>query len=176
MRPSRRTLLLGAGASTVLVVAGATALVLQPTLLRTPRTALRVLDQRLFSVLAAVGDRVCPAVSGLPSAWDLQVPERADAVLDTLHEASTAEVLLALRLLESGLFGLLDGRATAFTRASPETQDRALLAWRDSTIPERKAGYKALVSLVSSLYWSSEETWPHLGYDGPPRFPSEALP
>jgi hypothetical protein len=170
VRVSRRALLVGGSA--LAVAAGGLGLVaLQPSVLREPRAPLTVLDAVAFSTLAAAAERICPAAANLPSAWELQVPEAVDAYLATRDEATAAEVVQLLHLLESGLAGLaLDGRPRAFTACSAATQDTVLAAWRDSRLGPRKTGYKALLALVSSAYWAHPETWPHVGYPGPPRF------
>lgn len=171
-RLGRRAFLKGGLAIAALGATAGALLELQPTVWRAPRQALKVLDERMFSVLAALADRICPATDGLPSAWELRVPEKVDAWLDTLHEASVSEAILALRLLESGLLGLLlDGRPRAFTACPAEVQDRVLRAWRDSALLERRVAYRALAGLVSSTYWGEQATWRHVGYPGPPAFP-----
>ena len=168
---TRRALLIGASAVVATGGLGLALVGLQGSVLREPRAPLQVLDRPTFSTLAAAADRICPATQDLPSAWELQVPEGVDSYLATLHEASAADVVNLLRLLESGVAGLvLDGRPRPFTACSGSAQDAVLAAWRDSRIGPRKAGYKALVALVSSGYWSLPETWAHLGYPGPPRF------
>lgn len=151
---------------------------LVPGVSREARRPLQALDPLGFSVLAAVAERVCPAVGGLPSAWDLEVPEAVDGLLAGAHSASVADVVQLLHLLESGLLALaLDGRPLRFTASGPTAQDRALAAWRDSGLEARRSGYKVLVSLVSASYWANPATWKHLGYGGPPRFgPPEVLP
>ena len=170
MRPSRRAVLAG-GTGAILLGLGA------PGASRAgppaPRRALRVLDVRTFSILAAVADRICPGGDGLPSAWALEVPEQVDAFLDRIDPASAAEVGQVLLLLESGLLGLaLDGRIRPFTSSAPEVQDRILDGWRTSRWTLRSAAWKALASAVSAAYWADPRTWAHLGYPGPPRFPS----
>jgi hypothetical protein len=166
----RRTVLLAGAAAGVVALCGGV-LALQPTALRTPRRALLALDPVTFSVLAALADRVCPAGGGLPSAWDLEVPEQIDAYLDALHPAARDEVIHLLHLLESGLVGLiLDRRPRAFSAATDATRDRVLEAWRDSRIGPRRTGYKVLLALVGSTYWGNPALWRHLGYPGPPRF------
>ncbi len=170
MTPTRRGLLkLGLLGSALLGVGGV-GLALQPTHARAPRVALRALDERTFSILAAVADAVCPGADGLLGAWELQVPERVDAHLDRLHPADVAELKQALLLLENGLAGLvLDGRPRAFSACDLETRSRVLARWKQSRIGVRRQAYRALVSLVSASYWTQPATFAFVGYPGPPR-------
>ncbi len=116
-------------------------------------------------MLAAVADRVCPGGAGLPTAWDLEVPEKVDAVLARLHPANASDLHRALLLIDNPLAGLLlDARPVAFTRASDETRDRILDTWRTSRLEVRRAAYLAIVGLVSAAYWSDPHTFAHLGY------------
>ncbi|MEQ1571455.1 MAG: gluconate 2-dehydrogenase subunit 3 family protein [Myxococcota bacterium] len=168
MRLSRRALLLGGAAAGIGAAAG---LALQPTAHRAPRRALGVLDPVAFSTLAAAVDAICPAAHGAPDPWALQVPEAIDQVLAAADPRAAAEVVQLLHALENGLAGfVLDQRPWSFTRSSDAGRAAALAAWRDSRLGPRRAGYHALVALVSATYWSHPATWPHLGYPGPPRF------
>lgn len=155
-----------AGAS-VLAVGGA-ALVFRPSVLRTPRTTLVALSEKEFSVLAAVADRVAPARAPLPSAWEVQVPEKIDALLATVEAGTRDEIRQALNLLESAAAGmLLDGRTSTFTASSPEEQDRVLAAWRSSDLAPRRQAFKALNSLCGATYWADPAVYRHIGYPGP---------
>lgn len=172
MTPTRRTVLRGGVLGGLLLAAAGAGLALQPGRLREPSKPLRALDARTFSVLAAVADRVCPGGRGLPSASELGVPERVDALLDALDPGNAADLSQALRLIENGLPGLLlDGRPRAFTACDPATQDRVLERWRTSRLTVRRTAWKALVALISSAYWSDARTFGFVGYPGPPRFP-----
>ena len=177
-RPIRRRTLLAAIGGAGLAASGLTAVGLAawPTLQRTPRRALRVLDGTTFSILAAVADRVCPATASLPSAWDLEVPEQIDDMLYGLHEDSANELLLALRLLDNGLLGIIDGRIRPFTRCDGEAQDRILARWRDSRVTVRRATFLGVTRLAAAAYWSNPATFAHVGYPGPPVFARPAPP
>src|SRR5690606_41363278 len=81
MAITRRTLLrygLGGG---LLLLAGGAGLSLQPSRRRAPRAPLRALDERSFSVLAAVVDRMLPPLPGYPSAAELGSANRLGAFL-----------------------------------------------------------------------------------------------
>jgi hypothetical protein len=168
--PSRRVVLVAAAAGAASL--GFAGIAAWPSRLRAPRTTLRVLDANTFSTMAAVADRVCTGTSsgGLPSAWDLEVPEKVDEALWGMHPGTAADVLGALKLLETGLFGAVDGRIRPFTRLSPAGQDRVLERWRTSRIGIRRSAFTALASLAAAAYWSHPSTFAHVGYPGPPRF------
>lgn len=162
--PSRRRLLWSLALGAAAVAAGV-GLAVVPPAARAPREPLRALTERSFAVLAAVADRVCPGGPGLPDAWELEVPEKVDAVLARLHPANATDLHRALLLLDNPLAGLLlDGRPATFTRASDETRDRILASWRTSRLQVRRASYQAIVGLVSAAYWSDPRTFAHLGY------------
>jgi hypothetical protein len=130
-----------------------------------PRAPLRALTPRSYRVLVAVAARVCPGGPGLPSAWELEVPEKVDAVLARLHPAHAIDVHRALLLLESALTGLmLDGRPVSFTRAGDLVQDHVLESWRTSRIGVRRRAFRAIVGLVAAAYWSDPRTFAHSGY------------
>ncbi len=171
MEPSRRRFIQVGIAGAALLAVGGVGLSLQGTVLRAPARPLRALDARSFSVLAALADRVCPGGDGLPGASEVQVAERLDDLLFAAAPAMAEEVSQALALLENALAGaIFDQRFTPFTAASPAAQDRVLERWRTSRLSVRRAAFKALVGLCNLTYWGAPETWPSLGYPGPPDF------
>jgi hypothetical protein len=129
-----------------------------------------VLDPATFSTLAAAADRICDSGGQLPSAWDLEVPEQVDAALWGMHPGTAGEVRMALRLLELGLLGPIDGRIRPFTRLQDEAQDRLLERWRTSRFAPRRGAFTAVANLSSAAYWSNPATFAHVSYPGPPRF------
>jgi hypothetical protein len=162
--PSRRRLLWSLALGGAAVAAGV-GLAVVPPAGRVPRVPLRALTDRSFAVLAAAADRICPGAAGLPNAWELEVPEKVDAALARLHPAHATDLHRALLLLDNPLAGLLlDARPVAFTRASDESRDRILEAWRTSRLEVRRSAYQAIVGLVSAAYWSDPLTFAHIGY------------
>lgn len=146
---------------------------LLPPVPRTPRTPLRALGPGAFAILAAVTEALTPEADGLPSGWALQVPENVDRQLDRLHPGDVDEFAQALWILESPAAGLLlDQRVGRFTSASLAERQRVLEAWRTSALPDRRKAYRALSGLVNAAYWAHPQTYPHVGYPGPPRFPT----
>jgi hypothetical protein len=130
-----------------------------------PKRALKVLDERRFAILAAVAARTVTA----PKADPVEVAHRVDDYLALQTTEVKGDVKNLLLLFENALAGLLfDFRAKPFTRLSPESQDAVLLAWRDSRILVRRAGYHALRKLTLSAHWSMPEHWADAHYPGPP--------
>ncbi|MCB9684896.1 MAG: gluconate 2-dehydrogenase subunit 3 family protein [Alphaproteobacteria bacterium] len=167
MRPTRRQLLLGGVGATALVGLGAAGLQLRPGVIRAPRRPLLALDPVAFSVIAAVADRVCPAVDGLPSAWELEVPERVDELMSRMEPGQATDVGRALLLLESPLVSVLfGGPPTPFTRLDGARQDAVLASWRDGRALRRTV-WRAATQLVKGTYWSHPSTWQHIGYARP---------
>lgn len=171
MALSRRTILRYGLGGALLLSAGGVGLSLQPTRLRQPAGPLQVLDERTFSVLAAVADRITPGGGGLPPARELQVAEKVDALLARLHPADAGEMRQALLLLENALAGLvLDGRARPFTRLEPEEQDEVLRSWQHSRLHLRRTAWAAIHGLCAAAYYASPAIHPLLGYPGPPDY------
>ncbi len=163
---TRRRLLFGAGAGTLLLALGGASVALRPTVLRKPRRPLRALDPTAFSILTAVVEVICPVD---PSPIALEIPEDIDAFLATCDPRVTHEVAAALRLVENALPSLLlDGDLRpAFSACSIEQRRRVLRAFRDSRIGLRRTIYKALQALVTASYYGHPATFTISGYDPP---------
>lgn len=169
----RRHFLAVSGAGAVVLGLAGVGLALRPTVMREPRVALAALDPTSFSILAAAADRICLGGDGLPTPWELQVPEAIDAYLTTVHPGVLAELTQALAFLENPLPALfLEGRVQTFTAASPHGQDAVLRAFSTSRIGLRRTVYKALVALVTSTYWADARVMGFTGYQ-PLRFGTE---
>lgn len=163
-----RRFFLSAGVGGLVLTLGGVGLALRPGRRLAPPDGLRVLDAVSFSVLAALADRLCPAVRGLPAASALGVPALVDAQLARMHPADAAELRQGLLLIENGLAGLLfEGDPTPFTARSAAGQDLALLSLRDSGLAVRRGLYKAVRGLVMAAYWGHPRMYGASGYDGP---------
>jgi hypothetical protein len=165
-----RRWLLGVGVAAV-GAAACGGLLLQRTRIRQARSALLQFDPEQFSVVAAVADRVCPgdAAAGLPTAWELFVPEKVDALVDRLPRASQVDLKAGIGLLESALPGLLlDGTARPFTTLTGEAQDRVLRRCQTSRFLLRRTAFRALAGLINGAYWADPRVYAFVGYPGPP--------
>ena len=131
-----------------------------------PRRPLQVLDAAGFNVLAVAAERAVRA----PGADPAELAHAVDTVLSRGTPEAQDDFRRLLQLLENGLAGLLlDGRPQPFTRLSPAGQDAALLAFRDSRITARRAGYHSLRRLCLAAYYVLPSTWESIGYPGPPQ-------
>ncbi len=167
MKLTRRHVLAAIGGLGAVGAAGAAGLSLQPTVARTPRGDLKVLDVARFSVLAAVADCICPGGDGLPTAADIGVAEKVDALLHMTDPGLATEITGLLDLLESPLAGLvLDSRPRPFTALTPDARTAVLERWRTSAILQRRTGYRAVHGLCSASYWSDPRCYPATGFTG----------
>ncbi|MCM3878354.1 MAG: hypothetical protein NEA02_18295, partial [Thermoanaerobaculia bacterium] len=58
-----------------------------------------------------------------------------------------------------------------FTASGARKQDERLRAWAGSRVGVFRTGYQAMKRLVCACYYAAPETWPALGYPGPPELP-----
>jgi hypothetical protein len=167
--PTRRQFLAGGTASGLVLALGAVGLGLRAGTLRSPARPLAVLDERTFSVVAALADRLVPAHGGFPSPSEIGVAHLVDDLLARAHPGDRRDVERMLRAIENAAVGLvLDGSSRPFTTCTPAEQDRILERWRTSRLPLRRTVYKALNGLVGAAYYGSPEVWAAMGYPGPP--------
>ena len=117
----------------MLLSIGGIGLSAQSTRLREPTAPLQAFDPVGYSIMAAVADRIVPNGADYPSASDVGVAEKIDALLATMHPGVGEELQEALKLLENATVGLLlDGRTTPFTASSHDVQDDTLHSWQHS--------------------------------------------
>lgn len=175
--PSRRSALRLGMAGLAVFGVGAGGLALWPTTEREAPAGLRVLSPRAWSVLSALAEAVCPTGSGWPSAAELGVATKIDALMAGMDEADAQQLVLALHLIDNALAGLaLDQRIGTFSGASLAARRGALEAWRGSALPVRRTAFKALRGLCASAYFSDPRVEARVGYPGPPDFGQAAAP
>jgi hypothetical protein len=153
----------------LLAAAGATAAFWWPTRRRKPRPGLRVFDEREASILAAVAASVLAIEPGAPSAEDVDVVGRVDALLARSPAAVQREFARLLHLFENGTTGLITATGwTSFTAAGPATREARLRAWETSRIAIFRTGFQAMKRICCACYYSSPSSWAAFGYPGPP--------
>jgi hypothetical protein len=101
--------------------------------------------------LAAVVDGVAVAVSGLPP----HLQEELGQLFTLLTFAPTR--------------WLLAGVSSPWPRASAEDIAEFLESWRGSWSSLLQSGYHALHELIMAAWYARPDSWPALGYPGPPR-------
>ena len=126
--------------------------------------SLKVLSDKEYQVLKAVGYRIVPGVRGLSG---LDLAQRIDAVLaGDVRPQMRQEFKLLLVAFEYGA-PLLGGIAKPFTRMSEVEQDRYLVGWERSRLAFKRMGFVALKRSLLAAYYGSELAWAQIGYRGP---------
>ncbi|HEY6104886.1 MAG TPA: gluconate 2-dehydrogenase subunit 3 family protein [Anaeromyxobacteraceae bacterium] len=133
---------------------------------------LQVLTPEEATVVLAVANRLVPERVGFPRPIEVGVPRKVDAVVAGLHTGTQKEIRRLLNLFEGAVAGFLfEGQLRTFTACSPWEQDDRLRGWAHSRVTLRRSGFRALKKLVTAAYYASPETWPAIGYPGPPLSP-----
>ncbi len=117
-----------------------------------------------FPVLVAVAARVCRGTSAQP----VQVAHAVDTALTFTFPEARRDMDRVLGLLENALPGLLlRGSPRPFTLLDEDAQDRALHAWRDSSVPLLRGAYHALRKLCLAAHYATPASWAEVDYGGP---------
>jgi hypothetical protein len=163
----RRTLLkLGAGAATVLALAGAGVAFIQPGLAGghlLPR------GKAVFEAVArAVLDGSLPTDEALRNAALKAHLLRVGDAIAAFPQAVQAELaqLLAILATSPGRT-LLAGLHVDWHLASVTELQAALKEMRHSSLSVRQQAYHALRDLTNAAFYSAPSAWPLLGYPGP---------
>ena len=128
-----------------------------------------VLSPEEATFFRALADRLLPPRPRFPSPADVNLERRIDALLALMPVEGQREVKQLVGLFENALAGfLLDGQWRTFTSSSAEQQDARIRGWQQSRYRIRRTGYKALKKIVYGSYYGAPETWPAIGYPGPP--------
>lgn len=137
---------------------------------QTVTTGLRVLSQHEADVLAALAERLCPAGSdGAPGAAALHSVEQIDAALAAAPDDAQQGFKLALRVFDNAFIGALCGeRLQPFRTLSGSKKDDAIRAWQHARLGVRRTLMRGLETTILSVYWGDAQTWPRIGYPGPP--------
>ncbi|MDX2021875.1 MAG: hypothetical protein SF187_16680 [Deltaproteobacteria bacterium] len=141
-----------------------------------PRRPLQALSRSEFAVIVALADCMLGPQAlpdrKWPTPWQLQCPEKVDAVVAQLHPEACAEFKQLIGLFENGLSGLLTTlRPTPFSQLTVAAQQHRLNSWRTAPFSLMRSGYLALTRLIHATYYSSPEVYAALGYPGPPDVP-----
>ncbi|MBI2568847.1 MAG: hypothetical protein HYV63_17650 [Candidatus Schekmanbacteria bacterium] len=126
-----------------------------------PGSAPQALSRRAFKVLAAVA---AVLVGDLDAAAAARVARRIDAELTCHGDWLRRDVTDALLLIE---YLAVVTRGRAFSRLAAEDRRTRLLAMSTSRFALSRAAFQGIKVLVCFFYYTCDETWPQIGYDGP---------
>jgi hypothetical protein len=132
--------------------------------------ALRALHPGQYLFVRAVARRIVapdrPADTSILTPDEAKVAEFVDSYVAAMPPSLRRDVLRLLWFVEQvAPFG--SGFARRFTSLSAEQQDTVLAAVCESRIPDLRAGFEAMKSLVMMGYYRDPRTWRILGYEGP---------
>ena len=129
--------------------------------------AVRFFGDRERELLTLVVERmVDTGEPGAPAVRATRTLDTIDALCRALDPAVTAALPALVRLVEWGPL-LFDGRLARFSTLDEAGRDAHLRGWMESRIGLRRMGFLALRNLALLGYWSQDETWPLIGYQGP---------
>jgi choline dehydrogenase-like flavoprotein len=141
-----------------------------------PAAAKFTLMPRQRRALEQICDAFCPSGDGFPSAGELGV---ADALVDVIAKNPRAierrQLAALLSAWDTAALGALAGVGWKRFSALPrEQRERALLAWGDSGLSQRRAVFQALRKGTLLYYYmlpgregGANRAWSAIGYDGP---------
>jgi hypothetical protein len=120
------------------------------------REILRAVVERMVET----GDPAAPALA------DTRALEVIDSACAALPPEVTGPLPLALWLFEWWPF-LFELRFRRFSALDADARDASLRGWMTSRFAVRRTAFLALRNLALLGFWSQEETWPLIGYQGP---------
>jgi hypothetical protein len=126
----------------------------------------RFFDDTETAILRQVMERMLD--TGLPEAprvGDTRAVETVDTLCGQLDPEVSGPLPLLLRAFEYGPI-VLDFTFSRFTHMTDTEKDASLNAWMTSRFHLRRLAFLALRNLCLLGYYSQEETWPLIGYEG----------
>jgi hypothetical protein len=127
---------------------------------------LKYITGRKLTVFLAVADRIVPPDDEGPGAGTMATAGVVDWAMERMPVGLRGQVLALLLGLDA--LGLFFG-LRPFTRNSASARDRQL-AWMESCpLRPLRLGFFGLKSYVCMGYYSREDIWPTIGYEGPLR-------
>jgi len=163
--PTRRIFLKGLAftASAVAVSAGVSGCAGYPE----APSGLKFLDEKGYAVMSAFAGRIIPG--GGPydiGAKEAGVVEFFDEFAATDYPEVQKDFKSVITLLEHGpLF--MQFSTTRFTEMTPDEQDEYLEKWETSDSVLLRGAFVGVKKLCMMGFYTNEQVWPHIGYDGP---------
>jgi hypothetical protein len=124
-------------------------------------------EYRYFSaheaeIFQAIAERIIGKVP-----LDVDVVRRADLFLAEEDEEIREQIHQLLTVFNAPFFTFLfDLRFSSFITMSPGDQDSYLEDWMTSSLAFRRTGFQALKRLCVSMYYTDEQSWESIGYEG----------
>jgi len=126
---------------------------------------LKVFSADEAATLGAIAARIVAPLDSVK----LQLVSKLDTLISTADSVTQHDLKQLVGLIDNPLASLaFDGRWTRFTELGAAEQDRALEAWRDSRVPDRRSGFQALQRLCLAVAYADASLYPGIGYPGPP--------
>jgi len=127
----------------------------------------RFFAEREREILTRIVERmVYTGEPGAPAVRETRALDTIDSLCRALDPTLTAPLPALVRLVEWGPV-LFEGRLARFSSLDADAQDAHLAGWMRSRIGLRRTGFLALRNLALLGYWSQDQTWPLIGYQGP---------
>lgn len=132
-----------------------------------PAGGARFFADREREILTQIVERmVDTGEPGAPLVRGTRTLDTIDGLCRTLDPSVTAPLPALIRLVEWGPL-LFDGHLAAFSSLDDAAKDAHLAGWMRSRFGLRRLGFLALRNLSLLGYWSQDESWPLIGYQGP---------
>jgi len=119
-----------------------------------------------LKVFLAVANRIVPPDGDLPGAGAMTTAGIVDWALERMEPALRRQLLLLFLAVEP--LGILFG-GKPFTWNSPAAQDRQLAWMENNPIRLLRMGFFGLKTYVCMGYYTREDVWKSIGYEGPLR-------
>ncbi|GGO78964.1 hypothetical protein GCM10011348_12100 [Marinobacterium nitratireducens] len=128
---------------------------------------LKLLSAAEYRVLSAVTDAIIPQGGAFPvGALDIDLAKRIDHHLREEETALIEGVRGALMFLEHKAPAAFAGKEVRFSELDGQDREAILIAMREAGgVPT--IIFSAMRGLSIFYFYTHEDTWPHIGYDGP---------
>ncbi|NVK41463.1 MAG: gluconate 2-dehydrogenase subunit 3 family protein [Oceanospirillaceae bacterium] len=128
---------------------------------------LKILSSEEYRTLAAVTDAIIPQSGAFPiGALDIDLAARIDHHLKAELTDVVAGVSGALMFIENKAPEAFAGKTARFSDLETSERESILLAMRDAGgVPT--IIFSAMRGLSIFYFYTHEDAWPHIGYDGP---------
>jgi len=146
------------------------ALSLQGTKKIAPKTPLKLLSEKEYSILVAIADILLPENPPFPAASQLDIAGKVDEVMSKAGPEQQEEFKLVLHLVENPSFAtLVSFQTSPFSQEDNQQKHLHIENWRTGIAPLRTA-FKALNGICNGAYYASEKVTKITGYAGPPDY------